>query len=77
MPNKTRKNRARELLERLEKGPQGMSVTERERAVYRLWVTTWVLPELVHLVPELKNAVHSPVCTSEPYQTLKTLSSIK
>lgn len=60
----TRKQRAEQLVELLQKGPAFLE--EKERAAgsgdephdlkwrYVLWVNTWVMPELRDLVPELK-----------------------
>lgn len=48
---RTRKQRTAELLKRLEQGPSlsmGTTPEQRERFAtdYRLWVTTWILPDL-------------------------------
>lgn len=63
---KTRKQRAEELLELLERGPHFTATTfqfERDRkpheiatAYYRIWASSWVLPELKALVRELRSA---------------------
>lgn len=56
----TRKQRAAELLAMLERGPSlrisgfaPLTVKEIQEG-YKLWVETWVIPELKALVPELK-----------------------
>jgi hypothetical protein len=55
--------RAAELLERLERGPSFAPhigpdpfTAEEAEAGYRLWARSWVLGELVELVPELRTA---------------------
>lgn len=57
----TRKQRANELHKRLQRGPslgmydgRPMTPEEAERQV-RAWLDSWVLREVVALVPELKN----------------------
>ena len=60
----TRKRRASLLLERLQNGPSfsGMSMghrmnlTPEERAedVYLMWSRSWIIDELIDLIPELK-----------------------
>ncbi len=58
----TRKHRAAVLAERLARGPslglwkdgpQTIGIEEAERRV-QLWLSTWVTPDVVALVPELK-----------------------
>jgi len=60
----TRKQRAAELLKRLENGPAFSSTfgaladknaANEARDTYQLWAKTWVLGELRDLVPELRN----------------------
>lgn len=48
MATKTRKQRTTELLQRLERG------TGNQTEEYRLWVSTWIIPELEKLIPEAK-----------------------
>jgi hypothetical protein len=57
----TRKQRARELLERIKRGPgfnvpmDGSSLTvEQVKDLYQLWVGSWVLEDLQDLIPELR-----------------------
>jgi len=61
----TRKQRARELYERLRRGPSlsphagrgtytGLTVAEAERQV-RGWLGSWITYEVIDLVPELKH----------------------
>lgn len=57
----TRQQRAAQLLRRLETGPafsspfDGSNFTpETAKNKYKLWVDTWILDELVDLIPELK-----------------------
>ncbi len=68
----TRRLRARQLRERIERGPAFfdgktlltiMNKDERElfRRAYGVWVETWVLPELDNLIPELRKPVDKPV----------------
>ena len=59
----TRRERARALLARLERGPHfsanfgSHGYTHKDAAdTYRLWVESWVLDELKALVPELREA---------------------
>lgn len=63
----TRKLRADELLKRLKNGPSFyvhpsldiiFNVDEATRQ-YRLWATSWILDELIDLVPELKHLKES------------------
>jgi hypothetical protein len=56
----TRKDRAAELRERLERGPSfsdmrddPFDIKEAERQ-YKIWASSWILGELDQLVPELK-----------------------
>ncbi len=56
----TRKQRAQELLARLQRGPsfdddrsQGFDATEATRQ-FRMWGETWILEELKDLIPELR-----------------------
>ena len=59
----TRKQRAEKLLAQLQVGPTfsnpamfgGGPLTTAETTVqYRRWAETWILPELISLVPELR-----------------------
>lgn len=55
----TRRQRARELYERLARGPVFDAIGDAHlhadaARIYRLWVETWVLSELKDLVPELR-----------------------
>ena len=55
----TRKQQAKELLDRLERGPafdkifQELTEDEATRQ-YTLWVNSWIIPMVKRLVPELK-----------------------
>lgn len=53
----TKRQRARELRERLMRGPslslQAVTKENVEREV-KLWLETWILPEVMDLVPELR-----------------------
>ena len=57
----TRKDRAVELLRLVKKGPAylcapiDMDAADWARAQYKLWAETWVIGELIKLVPELKD----------------------
>ena len=69
----TRKQRAATLLERISHGPafsmpfdgSPLTVEEVNRA-YRSWSQTWVLPDLLDLVSELRK--HCPECFRSPFQ---------
>lgn len=57
----TRKQRASELLARLERGPHfdsnpdGTSYTPgNAQEQYQLWVNSWIIGELIDLIPELR-----------------------
>jgi hypothetical protein len=55
----TRKEKAQELLERIKRGPSfsdiGLGFTVAEAAAqYKIWFESWILSQLVELVPELK-----------------------
>jgi len=60
MAKRTRKTRAAELLRKLEQGPSigtigRMGVTKEEaEADAKLWLRTWIIPEVKALIPELK-----------------------
>ena len=53
---KTRAERAAALIDLLKTGPASLTDPGNERIndSYRLWVSSWVLPEVRALVPELK-----------------------
>ena len=52
---KTRKQRALWLLELVEKGPASLELDGKvEPKQYKLWVESWIIPELKRLIPELK-----------------------
>jgi hypothetical protein len=57
----TRKYQAQELLERVKHGPHfisenyKMTVGEYQYQ-YKLWAESWIIPELLRLVPELRAA---------------------
>lgn len=59
----TRKQRANELLDRLRRGPSfsdtfrtldGPFTTDMASAQFRNWSRSWIIDELIELVPELK-----------------------
>ena len=59
----TRNHRALELLQRLEDGPsfsdifgEGMT-TEEATKQFKIWATTWLIPEVKDLVLELRTMV--------------------
>lgn len=56
MPKKTdtRKQQAVELLNLVANGPASIQENPHDRRMYEMWVTTWVLPKLIRLQPELK-----------------------
>jgi hypothetical protein len=58
----TRKQKAKELLERVKHGPYfsydafGMPSSQKVvEADYRLWAETWLVDQLIELVPELRH----------------------
>ncbi len=65
--NGTRKQRAEELLARLQRGPiigdvtrhDGLIEQDQVRREYRCWAGSWVLTELCQLVPELRCHLNS------------------
>lgn len=59
----TRRHKASELLHTAVQGPAFND--EKSRRIYRLWSTTWLIPNLPRLIPELKD-VKLPPITSEP-----------
>jgi hypothetical protein len=59
----TKRQMADDLWQTATRGP--VLRNEQTRRLYRLWSTTWLLPKLVKLVPELKDR-RLPVITSEP-----------
>lgn len=60
----TRKARARELLKTAERGPAFDEDNSEAFRVYRMWSTSWLLPALARLIPELKG-VTLPPCGSQ------------
>lgn len=60
--NNTRKQKAKELLERLERGPSTsfdifkdkLPTDENINKSYRLWAQSWIIPAIKELIPELK-----------------------
>jgi hypothetical protein len=58
----TRRARAYQLLNDVARGPA--SLNEKDKANYNLWVSTWILPKIVELIPELKGS-EIKVCTAE------------
>ena len=58
----TRKQRANELLERLKRGPSlsahrmGMHSAREAEAQVKIWLGSWVIHEVIDLVPELRRA---------------------
>lgn len=70
----TRKARAVQLLNRLERGPSFQVIAEvlTQASVekrYALWVRSWVLEELKALVPELRvltTEAHGEICQTDP-----------
>jgi hypothetical protein len=58
----TRKLRAAKLLERIERGPSFNPTTgeplstEEAQAQYNRWMNSWILEDLKHLIPELRQS---------------------
>jgi len=53
----TRKYRASELLKRVKRGPYFKTPFQEEidpTSCYRLWAESWVVDELIDLIPELR-----------------------
>lgn len=59
----TRKQRAAEVLNMLERGPAFDSpfhfggsheIAKEASEMFRLWCTTWIIPEIKDLIPELR-----------------------
>lgn len=69
---KSRKQRTVELLRVLEQGPSFGTGERFTKEEYRLWVTTWVIPQLCQsrdnsaLIPEAKNVTSYSCLTSAP-----------
>lgn len=58
----TRKLRALKLLERILRGPsfnpttREPLTTEEAQRLYRVWMQSWILEDLIALIPELRQA---------------------
>lgn len=55
----TRKERAQELLDRIKRGPSFSQIgrpftLDEATAQYKLWSESWIVCQLIDLVPELK-----------------------
>jgi hypothetical protein len=51
----TRDHKARDLFAKVQRGPASLNdTTGCNRADYNLWVSTWVLPQLIELIPQLR-----------------------
>lgn len=51
----TRDHNARELFTKLQRGPASIHNTAGCRAEdYNLWVSTWILPQIIDLIPQLR-----------------------
>ncbi len=52
----TRNHKARELFEKVLRGPASLhNTTGCTREDYNLWASTWVLPQLIDLIPQLRS----------------------
>jgi hypothetical protein len=60
---RTKLQEARDLLETASEGPATFPVTEEQ---YYLWVSTWILPKIIRLVPELKGTPLPHVSRNRP-----------
>lgn len=60
----TKKHRGVMLLKRLKLGPF-TDLDPRARVIYEAWVQTWILPEVVELLPELKKLAQNNELESE------------
>lgn len=61
----TRASRAKELLETASRGPAFDEGNREAFTAYRIWSSTWLMPELARLIPELKNAKLPPIGTRQ------------
>jgi hypothetical protein len=58
----TRKQRAARLLERIERGPSFNPTTgeplttEEAQRLYSVWMQSWILEDLIDLIPELRQS---------------------
>jgi hypothetical protein len=51
----TRDHKARDLFTKVQRGPASLNdTTGCNREQYNLWVSTWVLPQLIELIPQLR-----------------------
>lgn len=51
----TRDHKARDLFAKVQRGPASLNdTTGCNREQYNLWVSTWVLPQLIELIPQLR-----------------------
>ncbi len=59
----TKAQRARALAYKVAKGPASLDGGTLTRAGYNLWMSTWILPEIVELIPQLKDFEYRPITT--------------
>ena len=64
----TRKQRAIEAFKTAARGPSIHLTAEQEKS-YRLWASTWILPRMVDLIPELKGFEYRYACSGlQPWE---------
>jgi len=68
MPNKSRQAKAYRLLKDVARGPASIGHDVEAKRNYNLWVSTWVLPTLVDLIPELKGAEIRVATTEDQHE---------
>lgn len=76
MARYTRRDRAAQLLKTASRGPAFDEDNEAAFRMYRIWSTTWLLPELKKLIPELKDVELPPCGTSkiDPFWSDRTFA---
>jgi hypothetical protein len=70
-PRTTRKQKANELMRLVAKGPASFMDDPALAQSYRLWSSSWLLPLIVELVPELRGRDDWQVASSAPQPYLK------
>ena len=66
MARSTKKNRAQQLFKEACRGPAFDEDNVEAFRTYRCWSTTWLLPRLKQLIPELKDTELPPLGSQEP-----------
>lgn len=63
MRTKTKVSKAHDVLKTLMTGPSHL--TDAQRAGYNLWLSTWVVPKLAELIPQLGEKLEYTALSSE------------